>query len=170
MIRYLFLLTVVFLLVSCEMTSKQDLPVNVYVKSEELRSAILEYDSIIQSKSHIDDYLLAVCENRTNDSTVIYTIFYETGTASMQSSPISLAVIDGRYVEFVCVDNHYGVLTTDDNLRKNIARRFFPKEYTELEKGNPIDCYEFNDDIELQLTFCKDVLTSKKFIGYSSIE
>lgn len=157
----------ILLFLSCTNLEKEKLHTNVHVNNEALRTAITEYDSILNARNPEKDYLLLIYERQLCDTMFSYSISYELGTAAMQNAPISLAEVDGIYVEFVKSTDSYGLLITDEKLRDDIARRYFPEEYSKLENDRTINCYYTNDDVEMHLTFCKDSLIEKRIIGIS---
>jgi len=157
----LFTLAIVAVFSSCKNRNDGELEPNFDIRSQELRNAILEYDSIVQSSTSKQDYVLTVTERILNDSVSQFIISYDWNTAIMQNIPVSLAKVNNKYVIFVGLGNHYGLLATNKSFQKEIARHCFPDDYRVLEKGQPINTYITNDDIEMQLTFCKGKLIKK---------
>ena len=170
MVRYLCLYSLfVVLLASCNNLNRKYLSPNIEVESEDLKYAILEYDSMISRNSAFvkgtsgHDYLLTVYERNVNDSVKKYEISYSLDTWLMQESPIWLANVCGKYVVFYPSNNYKGILATDQQLHREIAKKFFPEEYKLLIKGKPLNCFVFNDGPSLMLTFVKGKLVTKKF-------
>lgn len=65
---YLCLFTMLLISASCDNHCNKELKPNVEIKSNELRSVILEYDSIIQPRIEKKNYILAISEKMVNDS------------------------------------------------------------------------------------------------------
>lgn len=65
---YLCLFTVLLISVSCDNHCNKELKPNVEITSNELRSVILEYDSIIQPRIEKKNYILSISEKMVNDS------------------------------------------------------------------------------------------------------
>lgn len=165
---YLYTFAVVLLFISCDTKDNKNLAVNIEVESEELKSAILEYDSIIRHDPKFLDgvpdsnYLLAVYVRNINDSVTRFAITFCLDTWLMQDDPVWLAHVGGKHVVFYPSATYHGVLSTDKQFHKEIARRYFPEEYKLLDKGRPLNCFILNDSPSLVLTFLKGKLVAKK--------
>ena len=163
---YTFIVALLF--ISCDTRDSKCLVANIEIDSEELKSAILEYDSIIRhnpkflAETPDGNYLLTVYERNINDSVTNYAISFSFDTWFMQGEPVWLAYVGGKLVVFYPSGNYHGILSTDKQLHKEIARRYFPAEYKLLAKGKPLDCVTLNDSPSLVLTFYKGKLVAKK--------
>ena len=88
MLRYFFFYTfiVALLFISCDTRDSKCLVANIEIDSEELKSAILEYDSIIRhdpkflAETPDGNYLLTVYERNINDSVTNYAISFSFDT------------------------------------------------------------------------------------------
>lgn len=165
---YIYSFAVVFLFVSCNTKENKYLAANIEVENEELKGSILEYDSIIHSDPKFLDgasngnYLLTVYEQNINDSVTRYSISFSLDTWLMEDEPIWLAVIGGKHVVFYPSNTYKGILSTDKQLHKAIACRYFPEEYKLLVKGKPLESFVINDTPSMMLTFVKGKLVTKK--------
>jgi len=157
----ILVIAIASLFVSCHHEVNLDLSVNLEIRSNELRNAILEYDSIIHKSIVNEQYILTVFENSVNDTVSQYTITYDLGTAGMQLYPVSMAKVNDKYVIFARLRNPYGLVVTNKCFQQKIAGRYFPDEYRILKSGKSINTYITNDDIEMKLTFCKGKLIKK---------
>lgn len=169
MLRHLYLYSfAVVLLISCNNIDSKHLASNIEVGSKELKHAILEYDSIIRHDPEFlagtsgSNYLLTVYERNINDSVTKFAISFSFDTWLMQEEPIWLADVGGKNVVFYPSNTYKGILSTDKQLQKEIAHRYFPEEYKLLVKGKPLDCFVINDSPSLVLTFVRGKLVAKK--------
>ena len=108
------------------------------------------------------NYLLTVYEHNINDSVTKYVISFCLDTWHMQDNPTWLADIGGKYVVIYPSNNYRGIFSTSKELHREIARRWFPKEYEVLIKERPLDCSVLNDSPSMILTFVKGELISKR--------
>ena len=158
---YIYLFTILSILASCDNCRDNQLLPSVEINSKELQNAILEYDSIVRHRFKDEKYILSLYEITVNDSVTQFSISYDLGTAWLQEYPISLAKVKDKYILVSSGKTHFGILTTEKVLQKEIARRYFPEEYRMLEKGMTIDCYIVNDAPSMNLTFCNEKLKKK---------
>ena len=168
MLRHLYLFSfAVVLLISCNMNSKHLVP-NIEIENKELKQAILEYDSIIRHESKLlvdtsnTNYLLTVYEQNVNDSVTKFAITFSLDTWLMQEEPVWLADVCGKNVVFYPSNTYKGILSTDKQLHKEIAHRYFPEEYKLLVKGKKLNVFVTNDSPSLVLTFVRDKLVAKR--------
>ena len=158
---YIYLFAILPILASCDNCRDNQLLPSVEINSKELQNAILEYDSIVRHRFKDEKYILSLYEITVNDSVTQFSISYDLGTAWLQEYPISLAKVKDKYILVSSGKTHFGILTTEKVLQKEIARRYFPEEYRMLEKGMTIDCYIVNDAPSMNLTFCNEKLKKK---------
>ena len=170
MLRHLFIYCFALhaLLVSCYNHESKHLAPNIEIESKELKDAIIEYDSILHHNpdSFVGasncNYLLTVYEHNINDSVTKYVISFCLDTWHMQDNPTWLADIGGKYVVIYPSNNYRGIFSTSKELHREIARRWFPKEYEVLIKERPLYCSVLNDSPSMILTFVKGELISKR--------
>lgn len=165
MLRYFYLYSfAIVLLISCNNEDSKYLAPNIEIESEELRNAILEYDDSLHHSPRLaanisnSNYLLSVYEWNVNDSVTKYSISFSLDTWFMQNNPVWLAKIEDKYVVFYPSNNYRRILSTDKQLHKKIAYRYFPEEYKRLKKGKSLNCLVINDSPSLVLTFVKGKL------------
>lgn len=169
MLRYFYLYSfAIVLLISCNNEDSKYLAPNIEIESEELRNAILEYDDSLHHSPRLaanisnSNYLLSVHERNINDSVTKYSISFSLHTWLLQDNPVWLAKIEDKYVVFYPSNNYSGILSTDKQLHKKIAYRYFPEEYKRLEKGKSLNCFIINDTKSLVLTFVRGKLVTKE--------
>lgn len=168
MLRILSFSLVVLFFFSCDSNNDKAIEPTVEIQSKELKNAILEYDSFLHSDSmtrssiHDNDYLLTVYEKNINDTVTEFTISYSLDTWFLQDSPILLANVGEKDVIIYNVNLPQGILSTDKQLHKKIARRHFPKEYKLLEEGEPLNSMNTNHGPTMVLKYCNNKFVFKK--------
>lgn len=161
----LFIVTITCMVFSCDYGANERLEPNIEIQNQELRNAILEYDSLLQKSVPNEKYLLTVYERNYNDSLTRFSISYSLDTWAMQSEPILLAKVGAKYVVLYTISNNRGVLITDKLLHKKITRLYFPEEYKLMNQGKQLEISTNIDAPWIELIFCKNKLKSKKTKG-----
>lgn len=149
-------------LVSCDYGKVTHTDANIEIYSQELRDAILEYDSMLHLTNCTKGYLLTVYETIQNDSLTKFSIVYSVSTTGMQNQPIQLADVNGKDVVFIQVRKPDGLLITNRILQMELARRHFPEEYKILSAGKHLKGIISNHTPEMDLIFCNGELIYKR--------
>ena len=158
-------------LYSCR--NERGLQPNLEINNEDLRSAIVEYDSLLRTSIlecdsslkrlvSTNNYLLTVFEDPLNDSVTQFSISVALDTWNLQKCPVLLARVNNRDVLFYLPDYGRGVVATDGQLHKEITRKYFPEEYKLLKAGQPLQTLLNNDIPWMELRFCKNKLIQKR--------
>ncbi len=171
--NFLFVTSIVLVSFLYSCTNERALQPNLEIKNEDLRSAIIEYDSLLRTTiSDCDsslmrlvstnNYLLTVFERPLNDTVTQFSISVSLGTWNLQDCPVSLAKVNNRDVLFYLPEYGHGVVATDGQFHKDITRKYFPEEYGLLETRRTLLTSWNNDVPWMELRFCKNKLVQKR--------
>lgn len=170
--KYAIPILFIFVMLSCtsrkaEKQENPELPITAEVTNEDLRTAILEYDSLLRIEDPIRDYLLYACEQIINDSVTVFRLSHDCGTYEIQCSTVSLAKIEERYIVFYRDNEREGFTITDKEIARKIVRRYYPDHYAAMKRNHNSILGVCQDGLGMTLTFEKNKLVKKKLTGMS---